>query len=703
MFCTRCGRKNPDDAKFCAGCGNPLTPPAAAEESTPDRETVLLEIPAQEPQEEGTQLLSPDYVPPEDEGTQLLSPDYVPPEEEGTRLLSPDYVPPEEEGTQLLSPDYVPPEEEGTQLLSPDYVPPEDEGTQLLSPDYVPPEDKAAEAFVPPTAEEPNATQKMGAESQNDASAAGFVRYTQPETPQPPVPPEQPPENGEHFEAGFQPEPKKSPARWLVPLCIGLIVLIVAGVAAAIFFSKQAERREIREAVDTGQRYLSELGYEQAIVCFNDAIAIDPQNTDAYLGLAQAYAGAGSYVDAEVAYRRLLELDAQNTAAYQELAELYFRLNELEKARDLLEQAIQQVEDEEITYLYGETHPEPPTFSLEPGVYQQRQMVEILPDQPGHVIYYTIDGSEPNENSLLYSEPIILKNGETTIKAVSMSSRGYLSETAEAEYDMDIARVEVEFEDPVIRSYVCDVLGYSRGATLYNEDVEQVTSISIVGYAFPGDTSVVFTPNGYNYYGGWSTAEYERVDTETGNLETLADLRKMPFLRTVQIAWQENLDISGLSQCSRLEELSLIHNDIRSISPLSGLTNLHSLSLSQNRISDISGLSGLTGLQSLSLNGNQIEDLSALSGLSALTYLDISDNRVESISALSGLSNLSELWMYENRVADFSPLTGLSQLRVLMLRNNPIGDMSPLQQVFFRLNRIDVDVMEREVAENDLG
>ena len=34
MFCTRCGHENPPDSHFCAQCGNPLTRPESAAETT---------------------------------------------------------------------------------------------------------------------------------------------------------------------------------------------------------------------------------------------------------------------------------------------------------------------------------------------------------------------------------------------------------------------------------------------------------------------------------------------------------------------------------------------------------------------------------------------------------------------------------------------------------------------------------------------
>jgi len=44
-----------------------------------------------------------------------------------------------------------------------------------------------------------------------------------------------------------------------------------------------------------GQRYLEELSYEQAVIAFEKAIAIDSKNVEAYIGLSKAYEGMGTY------------------------------------------------------------------------------------------------------------------------------------------------------------------------------------------------------------------------------------------------------------------------------------------------------------------------------------------------------------------------------------------------------------------------
>lgn len=76
-------------------------------------------------------------------------------------------------------------------------------------------------------------------------------------------------------------------------LIIVLAVVIVAVMIAAatiIVYSNTPEHRLERQ-LSLGNRYLSELEFEQAIACFEVAITIDRQNIDAYTGLVDGYKG----------------------------------------------------------------------------------------------------------------------------------------------------------------------------------------------------------------------------------------------------------------------------------------------------------------------------------------------------------------------------------------------------------------------------
>jgi len=40
MFCSNCGKENPNTAKFCAGCGKPIAE-AAAPAAAPAQQTII--------------------------------------------------------------------------------------------------------------------------------------------------------------------------------------------------------------------------------------------------------------------------------------------------------------------------------------------------------------------------------------------------------------------------------------------------------------------------------------------------------------------------------------------------------------------------------------------------------------------------------------------------------------------------------------
>lgn len=60
-----------------------------------------------------------------------------------------------------------------------------------------------------------------------------------------------------------------------------------------------------------------------------------------------------------------------------------------------------------------------PIASLLSGVYQETQSVKLLLNRDSAKIYYTTDGSEPDEKSTPYDSPIEVEK-DTIIKAVAV-------------------------------------------------------------------------------------------------------------------------------------------------------------------------------------------------------------------------------------------------------------------------------------------
>ncbi len=81
-----------------------------------------------------------------------------------------------------------------------------------------------------------------------------------------------------------------------------------------------------------------------------------------------------------------------------------------------------------------------PCFSPEAGTYEEEIEVVIEVDTPDALIYYTLDDSEPDEESILYTEPIYLDDS-TTVKAIAYYDSFLPSEVAIAEYVIELTSV----------------------------------------------------------------------------------------------------------------------------------------------------------------------------------------------------------------------------------------------------------------------
>ena len=468
--------------------------------------------------------------------------------------------------------------------------------------------------------------------------------------------------------------------------------IAVIAVSGILVRGSMKRQDEINRSVEIGNRYLSELNYDEAIACFQEVLEIDPKNSVASFSLADAYQGKGMYVYAESIYQDLIKDDEKNAEAYINLAELYIKEEKLEEAKELLEEAKQKMQDESIDDMYKFLNPSAPTASHEPGVYTERIRLALLSEDQSQTIYYTLDGTEPTRESSQYTKPLILRNGVTTIKAMVVNVMGYQSSVVEFTYDTQIADVEITVEEPAIERLIRDYLNLSYREPIYNDDIEQITEIYLISnylIAAENQYSVSFEQNQYSV-NGYSMTPYSQ-----GAVLTLNDLKYMPFLEVVAVEYQPQLDISALTYCTSIKQLSLMGDNLdnQDIEALSSLIHLEKLNLGWNEINDLTAVAGLTDLTHLGVWGNQITNLSPVTSCKNLVYLDFADNKVADISMLPQLENIEQLWMYQNQVADISPVADMANLHVLIVRDNPISNPESVRPIYAHLTRLDVDLL----------
>jgi hypothetical protein len=111
-----------------------------------------------------------------------------------------------------------------------------------------------------------------------------------------------------------------------------------------------------------------------------------------------------------------------------------------------------------------------PTFSPPGGNYMSGPTVVISCATPGAKIYFTNNGTLPDENSLLYDTPLVITTG-VTLRARAFKEGYRPSQTAAASYSVTLPTVATPVITPATGTYtgslLCSITCETPGATIY--------------------------------------------------------------------------------------------------------------------------------------------------------------------------------------------------------------------------------------------
>ena len=89
----------------------------------------------------------------------------------------------------------------------------------------------------------------------------------------------------------------------------------------------------------------------------------------------------------------------------------------------------------EAEYLIVPSIPDPPELLTTPGSYREPRPIELKMPENGR-IFYTTDGSDPTEESMLYSGPVTMPRGVSSFRFAVIGDNGQRSEIIEASYSL---------------------------------------------------------------------------------------------------------------------------------------------------------------------------------------------------------------------------------------------------------------------------
>ena len=234
-------------------------------------------------------------------------------------------------------------------------------------------------------------------------------------------------------EKDWQEEPVRRKKIWpKVLLALVFLLFLAAGGAAWYTYSSYSEEYQLNRA----KQYL-ELGkYDEAITCYSRAVELDSANVELLFELADIYLLKNNKVEYEYLLREIINnknaTAEQLEGAYGKLISIYREREDYQTINALLLAS----GNENLIAAYPNYIVDVPEFSINEGYYTSIQPLKLTASGSGR-IYYTVDGSEPTEESTQYTAPIILENGNHIVKACFVNDNGIVSDVVTKEYHIE--------------------------------------------------------------------------------------------------------------------------------------------------------------------------------------------------------------------------------------------------------------------------
>ncbi|MCH5258301.1 MAG: chitobiase/beta-hexosaminidase C-terminal domain-containing protein [Lachnospiraceae bacterium] len=217
------------------------------------------------------------------------------------------------------------------------------------------------------------------------------------------------------------------------------VSLIVILIVALISYGAYAYHvRTIDYRISKAREYAANGSYAEAIDCLEKAYEDYPDvaqilfleadyyylQQDNVLAVQVLYRiierGDFSHEDLEEAYNKIITIYANQG--------LYGQINEL----------LRNCPEIEIVNMFQSYLALEPEFSYVEGSYAEVIPLKLSSNTAG-TIYYTMDGTKPTKNSLIYTAPIFLESGEYTISAFFINDYGIESEIVSKTYIINLS------------------------------------------------------------------------------------------------------------------------------------------------------------------------------------------------------------------------------------------------------------------------
>lgn len=413
---------------------------------------------------------------------------------------------------------------------------------------------------------------------------------------------------------------------------------------------------------------------------YNLAYNFSGADENVAIELANRYKSDGNYTKAEATLSNAIH-DEPTVELYMALSKTYVEQDKLLDAISLLA----NISDPNMKSQLEALRPAVPAADYEPGFYSQ--YISVALSTPSGTLYCTTDNDYPSVAEDLYTDPITLEAGETTIYAITVGDNGLVSPLEILGYTVGGVIEPAVFTNAAMEAAVREYLEFDPNATLYTNDLWGIREFSIpdtvTSYEdlvlMPYLTSLTIANHTLKNLDDLTClTKLQKLDLSKSSFpaESLSTLASLPSLQELTVTDCNLSTIAGLSNVTTLLRLNLTDNTIRNLEPLSHLTSLQELYMKGNALTDLSHLSSLTELRKLDVSYNNLTTLEPLAACPKLEWLEAEHNSISSVSGLEGMSLLQYLSLEYNQLTDISGLAGCTGITELSIASNAITDIS---------------------------
>ena len=443
---------------------------------------------------------------------------------------------------------------------------------------------------------------------------------------------------------------------WILSI---LVVLLFAAGAYILFFRTNVT---VDYYVARGNKSLQTGRYQSAIQHFQTALKMDSENPNIPIGLAQAYKGDKNFTKAEYTLVRAISQNPEQTPLYIELSRTYLEQQKFKDADLLINN---RVTSEAVKNELAAMRPAAPVLTPESGYYSD--YISVSASCPAGRIYLTTDGEYPSNEEDLYSSPVQLAGGETTICAAVVDDSGLISPVTFATYTVTGVIEPVSITDPFLDTTIREAIGKPGDYALMSNDLWSIEALNIT----EGATDL----SQLHYLAGLKQIRFE--NTSISDYSPIAELPNLKQLEFVNCSISSET-FDKIAAMTELEHLTISGCAVRNVEFITNLIHLNYLDLSNNIITDITPLSGLSALKTLYLNANGITTLSPLVNCTELETLDVSVCNLTGIEEVANFTKLKTLNAADNAILSVSGIENCTALQTVNFSSNPIQDISVL-------------------------